>query len=223
MKIKIILTVLIIGSVAIAQNIYDVTPGTKGNQIQFTVANISEVNPAGIVSVRVLNDVPSVNFKNDTETVENIEPNQEKEITFLFDINRDTPVNLPDGKAGKKDTVNFMISDQNGLALMKSIILNFIPPKEFKLEQNFPNPFNPTTTIQYQLPTDSKVTLKVYDILGAEVMTLVDEDQEAGYKEVKFNAGNIASGMYIYRLQVENPDASRTNKFSSTKKMMVLK
>ena len=59
------------------------------------------------------------------------------------------------------------------------------------------------------------VTLKIYDILGSEVATLVNEDQEAGYKEVKFNALNIASGMYIYRLTA--------NKYVCTKKMMVLK
>jgi len=112
-----------------------------------------------------------------------------------------------------------MITDMNGTTIMKSFILNYTPPKEFKLEQNFPNPFNPTTTIQYQLPKDSKVTLIVYDILGSEVVALVNEKQEAGYKEVKFNATNFASGVYIYRLIT----TSVTGTFVDTKKMMVLK
>ncbi len=99
--------------------------------------------------------------------------------------------------------------------MTKQFIFSYTGPKEFKLEQNFPNPFNPTTTIQYQLPQDAKVTLKVYDILGSEVATLVNEEQEAGYKEVKFNGSNIASGMYVYRLHSGN--------FVSTKKMMVVK
>ena len=115
-----------------------------------------------------------------------------------------------------------MISDRayrqagiNGMMIMKSFIFNYTPPKEFKLEQNYPNPFNPTTTIQYQLPADARVTLKVYDILGSEVVTLVNEDQEAGYKEVKFSGSSIASGMYIYRLT--------SGSFSSIKKMMLVK
>ena len=108
-----------------------------------------------------------------------------------------------------------MITDRNGLMMMKTFIFNYTGPKEFKLEQNFPNPFNPTTTIQYQLPAEARVTLKVYDILGSEVATLVNEVQEAGYKEVQFNGSNYASGMYIYRLTSGN--------FSSIKKMMLVK
>jgi photosystem II stability/assembly factor-like uncharacterized protein len=86
---------------------------------------------------------------------------------------------------------------------------------EFELYQNYPNPFNPATTIKYQLPQDAKVTLKVYDILGSEVVTLVNEEQKPGYYEVQFNATNLASGMYIYRIT--------TDKFSSTKKLMLMK
>lgn len=74
-------------------------------------------------------------------------------------------------------------------------------PVEFGLSQNYPNPFNPSTMIQYQLPENSKVTLQVFDVLGREVATLVNEQMEAGYHQVSFNASNLASGMYIYRLQ----------------------
>jgi hypothetical protein len=88
-------------------------------------------------------------------------------------------------------------------------------PVEYALEQNYPNPFNPTTTIRYQLPKDGMVTLKVYDILGAEVATLVNEEKAAGKYEVNFNANKLASGVYIYRIQV--------NEFISVKKMVLLK
>ncbi|MGD8777654.1 MAG: T9SS type A sorting domain-containing protein [Ignavibacteria bacterium] len=86
---------------------------------------------------------------------------------------------------------------------------------EYNLDQNYPNPFNPTTTINYQIPETGNVTLKVYDVLGREVKTLVNETQKAGIYEVGFNASNLASGIYIYRLQA--------GEFTSIKKLMLMK
>ena len=74
-------------------------------------------------------------------------------------------------------------------------------PSGFVLEQNYPNPFNPTTNISYRLATNTLVALKVYDILGREIKTLVNERQAAGAHSVTFNAGTIASGVYFYRIQ----------------------
>ncbi len=88
-------------------------------------------------------------------------------------------------------------------------------PSGFSLGQNFPNPFNPTTIIDYQLPASSFVTLKIYDILGREVVTLINAKQNAGYYSATFNAANIPSGVYFYRLQA--------GKYSNTKKLLLLK
>lgn len=77
-------------------------------------------------------------------------------------------------------------------------------PSEFTLFQNYPNPFNPATVISYQLPANSYVTLKVYDILGKEIETLVHGIQQAGKYEVMFDASHLTSGMYLYRLQNGN-------------------
>jgi hypothetical protein len=87
--------------------------------------------------------------------------------------------------------------------------------RTFALSQNYPNPFNPATIINYQLPVESQVSLKVYDMLGNEVATLVNEIKTAGEHQIEFNAGSIASGIYFYRLQAGS--------FVETKRMMLMK
>ncbi len=210
MIIRILIVAAILTTVGISQEekVYEIKPGTKGNEITLTVANISDENPATNINVVLTRKSTALNFKEETKTIELVEAKAETKAIFSFDVNRNVQVN-------KKDTIDFMITGSEGIMLLKSFIFNYSAPKEFKLEQNYPNPFNPTTTIQYQLPADAKVTLKIYDVLGSEVTTLVNEDQDAGYKEVKFNATNLASGMYIYRLTA--------NKYVSIKKMMVVK
>jgi len=74
-------------------------------------------------------------------------------------------------------------------------------PQQFLLTQNYPNPFNPSTTIQYSLPHRSHVTLSVFNTLGQQIAQLVNSDIEAGYHELQFNATNLASGVYFYRMQ----------------------
>lgn len=88
-------------------------------------------------------------------------------------------------------------------------------PTEYALYQNFPNPFNPTTNIKFALPSESNVTLKIYNVLGQEVMTLVNKVMNAGYHTVNFDASNLTSGMYIYRIEAEN--------FVQVKKMLLMK
>ncbi|GAB6283408.1 MAG: hypothetical protein STSR0008_21740 [Ignavibacterium sp.] len=88
-------------------------------------------------------------------------------------------------------------------------------PKEFALSQNYPNPFNPSTKINYQLPVDSYVSLKIYDVLGKEVITLLNEQQSAGFYQKEFNAKGLSSGMYFYKLEAGN--------FVQIRKMILLK
>jgi hypothetical protein len=95
-------------------------------------------------------------------------------------------------------------------------------PKEFALEQNYPNPFNPTTIFQFSLPTDSKVSLTICNILGQRIATLVDGLQSAGYKSINWNASSVASGLYFYRIEatsVTNPAKT----FTQVKKMALVK
>jgi hypothetical protein len=74
-------------------------------------------------------------------------------------------------------------------------------PAEFVLLQNYPNPFNPTTTITYDLPMRSRVTLKIFNVLGQEVATLIDGEVEMGRHELRWDASGLANGVYFYRLQ----------------------
>ncbi|HPN38547.1 MAG TPA: T9SS type A sorting domain-containing protein [Melioribacteraceae bacterium] len=89
------------------------------------------------------------------------------------------------------------------------------PVNSFSLEQNYPNPFNPSTTINYQIQNESLVTIKVYDILGKEVTTLVNENKAAGKYSVSFDAKNLSSGVYLYQI--------KAGSYISTKKMMLLR
>jgi hypothetical protein len=84
-------------------------------------------------------------------------------------------------------------------------------PKEFALYQNYPNPFNPTAKIRYDLPKNSKVSLKVFNLIGQEILTLVDGMEDAGFKTVEVNAETLPSGVYFYRLQTD--DVTFTKKF----------
>lgn len=95
-------------------------------------------------------------------------------------------------------------------------------PTEYMLMQSYPNPFNPTTTINYQLPTANHVTLKVYDVLGREVATLVDENKTAGSYQATFDGSRFASGVYFYRIEVEDP-VSGTGTFTAVKKFVLMK
>jgi len=214
MKTSILILILSAASISFSQTIYEVTPGTKGNQIIISLSNISDIENAENVQVKITKYSQNLSFNKEEQLVERINARNENEVSFRFDIKREAPAN-------KKDTLEFTITGNNGIFTTKQFILNYAIPKDYKLEQNFPNPFNPTTTIQYQLPIDSRVTLKVYDILGSEVAALVNEFQQAGYKEIKFDASTLSSGIYIYRFTAQNP-ANGTG-YISTKKMLMVK
>jgi len=96
-------------------------------------------------------------------------------------------------------------------------------PSSFKLEHNYPNPFNPTTVINYQIPQKGFVTLKIFDVLGNEVAALVNEEKSAGSYEVEFNAISLASGVYIYRMKVNDPETSSGQGFIQSKKMVLVR
>jgi hypothetical protein len=95
-------------------------------------------------------------------------------------------------------------------------------PKEFALDQNYPNPFNPYTMIRYQLPVDSKVTIKVYNVLGQVIQTLADEVQSAGNRTIEWNAGEYASGVYFYKLEAAGIEGTN-RQFTQVRKLIIIK
>ena len=96
-----------------------------------------------------------------------------------------------------------------------SVETDIVLPKEFSLNQNYPNPFNPSTTIKYSLPVDARVQIIVYDILGKEVAELVNENKPIGNYEINFNASELASGIYFYKIQA--------GRFVETRKMILMR
>ena len=103
-----------------------------------------------------------------------------------------------------------------GLDIMKGAI-----PDKFMLFQNYPNPFNPTTTISFALPLESKIEISIYNILGQEIKQLANLIESAGYHEITFNANNLASGIYFYRITAISTDGKR--EFNEVKRLVLLK
>jgi len=113
-------------------------------------------------------------------------------------------------------TYRLMQKDFDGtFAYSQEVEVDIDLPLDYSLDQNYPNPFNPTTTIRYAIPEDNFVSIKLYDVLGNEVITLVNEQKQAGRYEMLFNASNIASGVYYYQIN--------SGSFTQTRKLMLMK
>ncbi|MDI6803523.1 MAG: T9SS type A sorting domain-containing protein, partial [Bacteroidota bacterium] len=129
----------------------------------------------------------------------------------FFSIAMDTAGNVEQAKLSAETNTNVVsVSDGSDV------------PYQFNLSQNYPNPFNPATTIKYTIPEASHVTLTIYDIVGREVIRLVDEVQTAGHKQVVWNAATYPSGVYFYRIIAVGENKSG-NKYTQTKKLLLLK
>jgi hypothetical protein len=204
---------ILCASIAAAQtdSAYTIPFASKGNTIELTVANTSKMTTQA-VNVSVSN-VPSwVKFDSTRQTIKALTASAEQMATFAFTVDKSAPV-------GKGQTLTFSIT-ANGQTWTKNIAIKVAAPQTYTLYQNYPNPFNPTTIISYELSKDSRVSLKIYDILGREVMMLADESQPAGYYQKTFNAQQLASGVYIYRLIATD---EQNNHHVFQKKMLMLK
>lgn len=174
----------------------------------FTITNYGDEDLV-ISNITSSEPVFTVNI---TSTVILPDSSQDVEVTFtpsgLLSFNG--KIEITHNAAGSPDSV--MVA---GEGVIVPGVEEELQPLIFSLEQNYPNPFNPTTVIKYSIPEVSKVMLKLYNLLGEEVSTLVNEEKVAGYYTVEFNAANLPSGVYFYQLIAGD--------FVQTKKMILMK
>ena len=142
-------------------------------------------------------------------------PIYSRDISYTFIAKDGSQVNVPsDTTQAETGVINTGFVSWND-AIVSSVRLEETIPNDYSLRQNYPNPFNPSTNIEYTIPSESFVELKVYDILGNEVASLVNEQQQAGVYRADFSGSNLPSGMYFARITA--------NEFTQVVKMILLK
>ncbi len=130
---------------------------------------------------------------------------------------------LAETSDAKKDNGAINLDDFLAHFIATDVEQENLLPEKFRLNYNFPNPFNPSTTIQFETSSRQLITLKVFDVLGTEVETLVNDYKPAGYHSIKFDGENLSSGIYYYQLRVVDPSSGSDKVFVDTKKMILLK
>jgi len=196
-----------------------------------SVTNIVPVELTSFVATTGSNSV-TLNWSTATET-----NNKGFEIERSFNGSEFKVIGYKEGNGTTTQVNNYSFVDQNLSAgnysyrlrqidydgtfeYSKVVESSIIAPATFAMEQNYPNPFNPTTNIKFSLAVDSKVTLKVFNILGQEVATLINNTMAAGFHSVKFDAKGFQSGIYLAKIEANGIDGKN---FSSVKKMVLAK
>jgi len=184
------------------QNSYSISGSGPTWQIDLIVNQIQQ----NTVLFKMPVDI-KIEFIDATDTTVTVITNAVASQTYNFQLDKE-PAELifdPD-----RDIVLKVVN-----TVLVSVDVNENIPADFSLEQNYPNPFNPTTTIKYSLPEKEFVTLKIFDVMGNEVNTVVNEEKLAGTYSVEYSASGLASGIYFYQFT--------TAKYTDTKKFVILK
>jgi len=184
--------------------------GSNDNSIKLTVVN-SLNSTSTRFKIRAVRKPSWVSLTSAIKKIK-IKYNEQQEVTFYFSVAANTEI-------GTKTAITFSIMDRYGHKRVKKIGLQVASPP-FKLFNNYPNPFNPTTTIQYLLPARMKVKVQVYNVIGRKVATLIDGRQEAGKHQLRWDASRMASGIYFYRVIAKGKSGRSMVK---QKKMMLIK
>ncbi len=195
---------------------------SKGNVISLTVENTAGV-AAKNISVAIDNPPAWLKFDTTQVVLNDIQSRKSKEAEFTFSVGRNAPV----GKEQKltltiRNTLTEGLTKETGTTAKKPVVESWTKeiaftveaPKEYHLYDNYPNPFNPSTTIAVELPVQSKVKVVVYDLLGRVLRELADETRDAGYVEYLWDGKNdhgtmVSSGIYFCRVSAGNWHAVR--------------
>jgi len=194
----------------LAANSYNVPAGTKDNKIFLNVNNRSGKN-INVIHVNTQYNHDALNVYNDNNA-EWVKPLNNRVLQYNFDIKA----------AAKIDsvyTIVFEIYSDNDLLAEKQIDIHINAPEKFEVLNNYPNPFNPVTTISYRLPIKSSVKIDIYNVSGQKIETLLDKSLEAGVHDIEWNAANMSSGVYFYRIKINNEKGMQT----AVKRMMLIK
>jgi hypothetical protein len=199
-------------SPAPSAQVYSIPFASDGNTIEITVANTAALAVSG-VKVNATNVPTWLKFAGLEQKVGMLKPQQEAPAIFSFSVDKLAPVK-------QNQTLKFVISAPTGETWTKEITVTVASPEKFEVFQNYPNPFNPSTTICYQLTANSKVNLKIFNMLGQEVASLVDGDRLAGYHQEVWDATRCSSGVYVYQLVASDDHGTKQ---VARKRMMLLK
>ncbi|HEX9829491.1 MAG TPA: T9SS type A sorting domain-containing protein [Bacteroidota bacterium] len=209
-RTSILITLLLITHFVKAQTTHRLAFASEGNAVELAVANTASIE-ATDVTVRVQSAPDWLKFISREQSINSIATGEEQSAMFSFSVDKSAPV-------GAGQMITFAITNSTGQSWMKDIRIVVAAPETFELFQNFPNPFNPSTTITYQLPTASRVTLKIFNLLGQEVATLVSAEQSAGHHQSVWDATRESSGLYVYQIEAKEMEG----RGSVVRKTMVL-
>ena len=172
---------------------YELPFASHNNTIQLAIENDTQID-IGAVNVKAMHVPGWLTFESDNVMLGEFAAGEKKTARFVFAVDKQAPV-------GEERTIVFVVTGTDNQRWTREIALTVTAPVRVDLFQNFPNPFNPVTTIGYVLPMGSRVRLSVYNLIGQEVASLVDGEQKAGYHQATWNASSFASGPYISRLE----------------------
>lgn len=181
---------------------------SSGNRLTVAVENGSPWSNAESLTVRVSRHPRGVIFRQEEQRIGHLEPGRSADVVFAFDVDRKAPLNRP-------DTVELRVERGGSILWQKTSTWKFTGPAAFRLEQNFPNPFNPSCVVRYEMPQSVHAVLTMYDVLGRRVTVLDEGLREAGYHEVVVSTPSLPSGVYFYRLEAGS--------FAATRKMVIVR